>query len=99
MTPEEQRIAIAKAIGWEQSQTSAKACWDQHGASCYWSDAPDYLHDLNAMHEAEKVLNREQLEDYEWELVGLRGENFAYSTASERARAFLKATGKWEESP
>jgi hypothetical protein len=40
MTPKEQQVAIEEACGW--------TVW-----SC---GVPDYLNDLNAMHEAEKVL-------------------------------------------
>jgi hypothetical protein len=52
---------------------------------------PDYVHDLNAMHEAEKVLDETQAEDYE-ELLGEYG---FHSTARQRAEAFLMTLGKW----
>lgn len=60
---------------------------------------PDYLSDLNAMHEAEKILNTNQAADYCellrpiicgcWRLV--------HATAAQRAEAFLKTLGLWEE--
>lgn len=62
-------------------------------------DLPDYLNDLNAMHEAEKVLHLE---------IGLWGgycgflvkDNTWFSavgaTASQRAEAFLKTLNLWE---
>lgn len=59
MTNEEQRIAIAEACGWKfnygMPQTGTdNRLYDMHG-SCYHG-VPDYLNDLNAMHEAEKTL-------------------------------------------
>jgi len=60
---------------------------------------PDYLSDLNAMHEAEKILNTNQAADYCellrpiicgcWRLV--------HATAAQRAEAFLRTLGLWEE--
>jgi hypothetical protein len=57
MKLEAQRIAIAEACGWK---------WDSNYNDPHWhkgtmlarriQELPDYLSDLNAMHEAEKVL-------------------------------------------
>jgi hypothetical protein len=54
MTPEAQRIAIAEACGWKK----AGHYWTRpdHKACDALRMLPDYLNDLNAMHEAEKVL-------------------------------------------
>jgi hypothetical protein len=66
-----------------------------------WSAGiPDYLNDLNAMHEAEKALTSEQLEVY---CNILHKPNHGvywaiHATASQRAEAFLRTIGKWEES-
>lgn len=63
MKPEAQRIAIAEACGWVTDcgyENSLKdnvfygSCPDQN---IKWQKCPDYLNDLNAMHEAEKVLD------------------------------------------
>lgn len=66
---------------------------------------PDYCNDLNAMHEAEKSLTREQLVDYcNFRLRFVTGEGMCEdykmicSTAAQRAEAFLRTIGKWEES-
>jgi hypothetical protein len=61
MTPEAMRIAIAEACGWKQRKpvTTEYHKWARPGQSDFiWSDdfIPDYLSDLNAIHEAEKVL-------------------------------------------
>ncbi len=61
-----------------------------------WQNRPSYLTDLNAMHEAEKVLTDEQQDDYmnwlgncysEWPSI--------HATAAQRAEAFLRTIGKW----
>jgi hypothetical protein len=65
---------------------------------------PDYLADLNAMHEAEKVLTKDQLiEQAEW--IGACSNEMHIkawvillrATAAQRAKAFLRTVGKWEE--
>ena len=65
---------------------------------------PDYCNDLNAMHEAEKVLTPEQLVDYcAFSLRVATGEGcvtdykMIRATAAQRAEAFLRTIGKWEE--
>jgi hypothetical protein len=73
MTPEAQRIAIAEACGWTEVRADPehyihsglrnphKLCGRRNGR--YWA-LPDHLSDLNAMHEAEKVLTATQIKDY-----------------------------------
>lgn len=104
MTKEQQRVAIAEACGW--------TC-DRDGN---WKDAnrkygingcpPNYLNDLNAMHEAEKSLTREQAVMHGDLLAvecgyGKKGEfNFydaAHATAAQRAEAFLRTLNLWKE--
>jgi hypothetical protein len=60
--------------------------------------APDYTEDLNAMHEAEKVLNQKQKEDYFFIILNFYGNwpKAIQATADQRAEAFLRAVGKWE---
>jgi hypothetical protein len=65
---------------------------------------PDYLSDLNAMHEAERVLRRDQHTDYCNLLhdMATRTENlgrfgYIHTTAAQRAEAFLRTLGKWED--
>lgn len=73
---------------------------------CYEYLLPDYLNDLNAMHEAEKTLKGMQCQNYQLWLIGFaRGEHFIanktpdcyefHVTAAQRAEAFLRTIGKW----
>ena len=94
MKPEAQRIAIAEACGWKPDKRGLG--WlSPHG---YYAPEPDYLNDLNAMHEAEKVLNQEQKEDYFFIIFNFYGNwpKAIQATAAQRARAFLRVIGKWE---
>ena len=69
MSPEKQRVAIATACGWTRGHTG-ETQWvsDPHGIRAGWASMraiadvalPDYLNDLNACHEAEKVLSTAQ---------------------------------------
>jgi SHS2 domain-containing protein len=92
MTNDQINAAIAKALGWRVED--GVYMWTEHGID---KTAPlsmwDYCNDLNAMHEAEKVLDETQAEDYE-ELLGEYG---FHSTARQRAEAFLMTLGKWKE--
>lgn len=125
MTPEQQRIAIAEACGWEFAggypQKMAKneklgQPWQyMNGQHCsdgtILKGVPDYLSDLNAMHEAEKVLydDRAKSERYaEFILdilemptpfIGTARCAFLtnHATAAQRAEALLKTIGKWED--
>jgi len=75
-------------------------------ADPHWKCAKDYCTDLNAMHEAEKVLTKDR-NSYLTELAilvstdDLRGQDadwpWVCATARQRAEAFLKTVGKWEE--
>ncbi len=95
MSPEEQRIKIAEVCGWNHITSDMTGRWP---SSQYTGDVqviPDYPNDLNAMHEAEKVLDGEQSWQYVM-LLGVEGGGWC-STAAERAEAFLKTIGKWED--
>jgi hypothetical protein len=67
---------------------------------------PDYLNDLNAMHSAEKALTEHQWDEYERVLRLVcdgcsyyegAGKELLNATAAQRAEAFLRTLGKWEE--
>ena len=109
MNPEQQRIAIAEACGWKTGYRDPEA----------WHPLPDYLNDLNAMHEAEETLDASQCAEYARQLmkhhptycVTVLDNRFApteeiayqtyqllHATATQRAEAFLRTSGKWEES-
>lgn len=73
-----------------------------------WEQFPDYLNDLNDMHDAEKTLTVEQSEDYaEYLCRSICGQppervsicEFAHTihaTAAQRAEAFLKTLNLWD---
>ena len=115
MKPEQQRIAIAEACGLTNVAPMIVKNVKHEGDDItvgIWSDdgwVPQYLNDLTAMHEAEKVLTQDQMIDYSRH-VGksvtshLPASRAAWMdfqlinvTASQRAEAFLRTIGKWEE--
>jgi hypothetical protein len=59
-------------------------------------DCPQFATDLNAMHDAEKMLTSAQLLDYVALLFDSTYEA-TLATARQRAEAFLRTLGKWEE--
>lgn len=121
MTPEEQRIAIAEACGWTfhpppynppphsvEFKAEALACWVKPGNPPHQKGfPPDYLNDLNAMHEAEWTLSseqhatfREKLKEIQSLTAGVyRDYERAYvsAPAEDRAEAFLRTIGKWKD--
>jgi hypothetical protein len=105
MTPEQQRVAIAEACGWKWEKFWTGELYGKPvGEQGPLMELPDYLNDLNAMHDAEKVLTPEQLVDYcAFRLRATTGEGcvtdykMIRATASQRAEAFLRTIGKWEE--
>ena len=60
MTPEEQRVAIPEACGWRETEAwlDGRRCFERADSNAGWDfdSLPNYLNDLNAMHEAEKCL-------------------------------------------
>ncbi len=125
MTPESQRIAIAEACGWEKVDGNpakhTRDRWiDPKYAGRYAKDyavlernLPDYLNDLNIMHEAEKVLKDynfgatteratyiNKLETVVFLEAGKQGWSWAltHATAAQRAEAFLKTLKLWKDS-
>ena len=109
MKPEQQRIAIAEACGWTEIEPCT--CYDgvsrgyEPTPGAHKKHLPDYCNDLNAMHDAEKVLigdepeNSELWCDFQTNLVIACQAYLSYhATAAQRAEAFLRTIGKWEES-
>jgi hypothetical protein len=93
MTDEQINAAIAKACGICHS--------DEHGPlyktdQGWVADCPNYCNDLNAMHEAERMLTKEQTDEYIAVLFDSTYEAIL-ATARERAEAFLRTLGKWKE--
>jgi len=100
MTAEQQRITIAKACGWLQSRTCHWGGWWylKKGKRAYQQTPPDYLNDLNAMHEAERTMGDPQLwGEYQSYLSdAMRNIGWIYhATAAQRAEAFLKTLNLW----
>ncbi len=113
MTPESQRIAIAEACGWERREPDnlyPEVRWLDPKDTSQWRsdyarrdiDLPDYLNDLDAMHEAEKVINPKQKPVYCSELRKLTVTpnsnsewKMLHATASQRAQVFLMTLELW----
>ena len=97
MSPEKQQRAIERICGWE-----AMPDGHYHPDNPIGQTRPDYPNDLNAMHEAEKVLTHDQHIDYiDW--LGLCCDDYGHkvwvyvhATAAERCEAFLRTLGLWE---
>jgi hypothetical protein len=108
VSPEAQRIAIAEVCGWKLIRTGENPSPEWRGM---WHDpsgtpigfTPDYLSNLNAMHEAEKVLITQlKVRAYATLLCSICEHATPmvpvwHATASQRAEAFLRTIGKWED--
>ena len=101
MNPKAQRLAIARALDWKPTdkEVRARKKWLEDGGGNYYINPPDYLHDLNAMHEAEKRLFKlanTNEEAYSHHLTCLTsGWSTYHATAAQRAEAFLRTIGAW----
>ena len=94
MSPEAQRIAIAESLGIHLHD-------GDHAPSnhTFVSDLPDYLNDLNAMQEVEKMLNNNDWWEFVEHLTNICCGGTALrisATAAQRAEAYLRTIGKWE---
>ena len=115
MNKELQQIKIAEACGWKRHADGLGYYQGVHPAFMGGRAVPDYLNDLNAMHEAESSLTEEQFYIYGSYLdtitlpkksmpmcyvdspeAGMYRELIC-ATAAQRAEAFLKTLGLWEE--
>lgn len=95
MTDEQINRAIAEACGWNN-----KPVVRTNGKGSVWvTEWPDYCDDLNAMHEAEKVLTDDQFKWYTYWVEKLMPETkyrcYLCATARHRAEAFVRSMGKW----
>jgi hypothetical protein len=97
MKPELQRIRIAKACGFDESH------WLELGGGIVFGTSgslPDYPNDLNAMHEAEKVLKGGLRNTYDAWLGIIAKQEHCFiweTTAAQRSEAFLRTLNLWEE--
>lgn len=114
MTTEQQRIAIAEWAGWKVLDTTTdingkKVLWWSKTPSMGDAEAngiPDYCNDLNAIHEAEKLLTIPESVDYEEQLDCVVNREFTegksviifpiwHATASQRSEALCRTL--WPE--
>ena len=108
MTDDQINAAIAEACGWRKED--GVYMWTANGIDYTCPDLWDWANDLNAMHEAEQHLWRKDWfmrYDYVDELGKLQNphnwqrmeaSDMLDATARQRAEAFLKTLGKWEDS-
>lgn len=112
MTPEQKRIAIAEACGWEliEDHPDFMPYWEDPKGnmvadSFYGHRFPDYLNDLNAMHEAVITLPEKKRIVYGMYLYSACGNfdknnvglwHISTATAHHRAEAFLKTLDLWK---
>jgi hypothetical protein len=108
MTHEAQRIAIAESCGWTdiraQKIGNDRDLWGAKDGQR--NRIPDYLADLNAMHETEKVLTDETWPIYLSFLMKKDQKTLtqtwmpaAHATASTRAKAFLRTLNLYTPTP
>jgi len=115
MTNEQINIAIAEARGivgpfenrWikEVGIEGGLTGYESYGLTGFVKDelvfVADYCNDLNAMHEAEKVIKKDSnlWKTYESFLARIVSGDCGmfHITANQRAEAFLKTIGKWED--
>jgi hypothetical protein len=112
-------ISIAEGCGWTRDvagqwldpdrfyRPSGSLTYAQHSVEFNSGGLPDFLNDLNAMHEVEKTLSVMGLARYNFELhrivvnqEGLTCEAAGWvtnATARQRAEAFLRTIGKWKD--
>jgi len=104
MKPEQQRIAIAEACGLHRHPNGD---WVRDGIHVWFNEKgrranfPDYLTDLNVMHEALSTLNDHQGVTLCFHLneMGIFGEWDILKAPLEKLNeAFLRTLGKWVES-
>lgn len=108
MSPRAQRIAIAEVCGYYQFVTYMGDTWARIGPISQ-EIIPNYLNDLNAMHEAETVLTPAQSERYAEFMLDVMEiptpfigtARCAYltmhATAAQRAEAFLRTLNLWKD--
>lgn len=112
MKNEEQRIAIGEFAGWKRREPKIDMAWGASATNNEWAflhQLPDYLNDLNAMHEAEKLIHDSWWNQYVVNLAylvrgqasGDSGHSRDYATehasAPQRAEALLRTIGKWKD--
>jgi hypothetical protein len=104
VSDDEIRIAIAEVCGLSTKLEQFGGVMAYRGKDGFFVAAlPNYLNDLNAMHEAEKVLDLTNQCRYSKLLHEISSKPYEdlgaiFATARQRAEAFLHTVGKWKES-
>lgn len=103
MNETEQRIKISGACGWQRVQVIGYPSHPKEWDSI--DQLPDYLNDLNAMHEAEESLNPSDKVRFYWMLAEVVNPMqladkitfpLIHAKAEQRAEAFLRTKGLWK---
>jgi len=101
LSPEERRIKVAECCGWERLHMKKpdEALREPNGIVHYFADEhglnlPDYLNDLNLMHEVENSIHNKSFDNSEWlsylhNLDKVIHQRRAHATAAHRAEAFV----------
>lgn len=108
MTDEQINQCIAEACGWTEIRNSVYRHHKPWGHPPLNRDRikllPDYCNDLNAMHEAESILDEDCRNGFRLELLNVTdskyfgGFDHIHATARQRAEAFLRTLDKWDQS-
>jgi len=106
MSPEQQRIVIAKACGLTivsdgitHHLTPCGKKTEREPDGCLLKECPDYLNDLNAMAAAESLIIKagwQTIRLYEDELQK-KVANIVFASAAQRAESFLRVLNLWIE--
>jgi len=114
MTDKQINQRIAEACGWKLKSNGLNPMWSWQNESLThrikWvankemasqGVLPNYVNDLNAMHEVQKVLTNTQWGVYVNYLTATTKHDYrracAEASARQKAEAFLKTFGEWEE--
>lgn len=87
---------MADAMGWRKED--GVYVWTANGIDCTCPELWDWANDLNAMYLAEKTLSENPWIVYINELPNKWEGQQIHATARQRAEAFLRTLGKWEDS-
>lgn len=96
MTDEQINAAIAEICGWTRINTKHRSGMPPNGSYVGAEFLPNYCNDLNAMYQIEKTI-LDLSDGYGWELSRTDCFTIWHASARQRAEAFLKTLGKWEE--
>lgn len=104
MDKEKQRIKIAEALGYTHVRiVKAIEGPPDIGIGHHPTEphsVPEYLNDLNAMHEAQKILKIGMRNRYDAELSLIAERDYCFiweTSAKQKAEAFLRTLDLWEE--